>query len=336
MGEVHADFGSAVARAARAREQQLADCASAHGADDQLVAAPPIDPAEMQRPHLVEAMVVADVPRSTTWRFQRGCRGVHEQDRRSDRRHAVSRKPGVHRVLELVEDPRDRWRALVKQSEPAAEDSAARAVQEHRRTGTRRDVESIDDAVAIEPAAELQVPARARLIAILGEQGDVRAADRLRGRHPGKVETAGERAVCALDEHRTAQARPVVLTAQHVQPDLEHVQPARALERTRQRFDHLIHARIAALSIEEIAERGLRLQLHRRRALRQHIRSVCLHLHGRFAEKPVGPERPLRHARLRRVRMKVDGRIGRREGAEGRVVRRVWKDTTCGDEEVAR
>ena len=64
------------------------------------------------------------------------------------------------------------------------------------------------------------------------------------------------------------------------------------------------------LLVEEVAERRLRQQLHRRRALWQHVGLVLVHLHGRFAEQRVGPQRALGDARVVDARVHVDGGVG--------------------------
>ena len=158
----------------------------------------------------------------------------------------------IDRRLELREGARRRRRALVEQSEAAAQDRAARLVQPHRRADARRQVEPADNAVAIEPAAELRRPPRVRLKPILDEQRDVGAGDGLR-RRSGEIQPARQRAVRALDQHRPAGAGAVVLVMQQVDAEFEQMRAAGTVVRDGHRFDHLEHAGDASLLVEEVA-----------------------------------------------------------------------------------
>ena len=172
---------------------------------------------------LVEPMVVADVPRPAARRLQ--IRGrVDERDRRAERRDAVAREARVERALELVERAGRRRRPLVRTARTRRAGRRCRSVQQHRRADARRHVETIDDAVAIEPAAELEVPAGVRLKPILREERDVGAADRLRRRAREKSSRrASVPSARSISTGRLAGAR--VLVVQQIDADLEQVQP---------------------------------------------------------------------------------------------------------------
>ena len=77
---------------------------------------------------------------------------------------------------------------------------------------------------------------------------------------------------------------------------------------------------LAVLLVEEVAERRVRQELHRRGIPAGRRPSDTVHLHRRFAEERVGPERALRHCHLVRLSADVDRRVRRREGPERGVV----------------
>ena len=300
----------AIARAPAAREQQRRQPRRRDRIDDQLVAALPIDRAQVHRPHLVEPMVVADVPRAAARRLQIG--GRVRDERRRCQRHTVGAEPRVDRVPELIERAGRGRRALEEQPEAAAQRRAARLREQHRRADARRHVELFGDAVAIQPAAELQIPARARLISILREERRVGAAHQLRRQRP-IIEPARERSVGALDQHRPAHARSAVVRAQQIDADLEEMQATERAAAARRVLHELIRAGIAMLAVEEVAERRVRPQHHRLQTLRPHVGLKIVELNHRLREQRVGPERAFHHARAVCVRVDIDRRVGRRE-----------------------
>ena len=333
---MRAHFRLAIARPPAAREQQLAARRPGPGRiDNQLVVARSGDHAGVERHRLVETMVVTDVPGAAARGVEIRHLHVHEARRRTERRDAVGGHARVESALELIERAHGRWCPFIKETEPAAQHRAARAVQQHRGPDPRGHVESIDDAVAIDAAAELEEPPRIRLKPILHEQRHISASDRLR-RLGREVEPPGEAAVDALDQHRLARARAVVPAVQQVEAGFEQVQSAQHVARSGHRFDHLIRRRAAVLRVEEIAERRFRPQHHRGGTLRDHVGQEFVHLHRRLAEDRVGPERALRHAGVIDVRVDVGRRVGRNEGAERRERRDARKQTAGGDQRMAR
>ena len=114
------------------------------------------------------------------------------------------------------------------------------------------------------------------------------------------------------------------------------MQPAERVARSRHRLDHLIGRGGAMLSVEEVAQRGVRPQLHQRRALRRHVGPVLVDLHGRFAEERVGPERSFGDAGMVDARVHVNSGVGRREGAERRECGDARKEPAGPDQRVAR
>ena len=145
----------------------------------------------------------------------------------------------------------------------------------------RRQVPAVQHAVAIETRPVLRKPARRRLHAILREQRDVRAVDRLE-RRSAEVEAARERSVGAVNQHGTADARAVVLTVQHVDAHLEQMQSSGTVGRRRQRFNPLRRRRRPLLHVVEVAGARVGPQRHRRTAHRAHLGAIPVHLHRRW------------------------------------------------------
>src|SRR4029079_9674448 len=98
-------------------------------------------------------------------------------------------------------------------------------IQQERGPDARREVEPVDDTVAIQSSAKFEIPPGVGLPPILREQREVRAAVRLDTRGP-VVDRARERAVRAEDEHRRADAVAVELVAQQIEAELVQMQPA--------------------------------------------------------------------------------------------------------------
>jgi hypothetical protein len=176
---------------------------------------------EVEGPPRAEAMVVGDVPCLAVRRVQIADDMRHER-RDANRRGAVGRKMRIDRGFELSEGAGQRRRSLIEQTISAAHYRRRRRIEEHGRADPRRCAHAVDDAVAIEAGAVLEVPARRRLQTILCEHRDVDPVSMLR-RWTGPVEAPGERPVGALDENRSAHARAVVVARHHVGPDFDEV-----------------------------------------------------------------------------------------------------------------
>ena len=74
------------------------------------------------------------------------------------------------------------------------------------------------------------------------------------------------------------------------------MEAAEGVSRSGDCLDNLIGGSRAMLAVEKIPQRRLRQQFHRGVALRQHIGLELVHLHGRFAEQRVRPQRTLGRA----------------------------------------
>ncbi len=102
------------------------------------------------------------------------------------------------------------------------------------------------------------------------------------------------------------------------------------------RLDELKGRRRAVLRVEEVAERGLRQQLHRRGALRLHRRLVAADLDRRLRHQLVAPQRALGDGAEHHPLAHVDGRVRRREGAERGHRGDARKETGGADQRVRR
>ncbi len=113
------------------------------------------------------------------------------------------------------------------------------------------------------------------------------------------------------------------------------MQSPRAVPRNGHQFDELHRRRVSRLLVEEIPERRLRLEHHRRGALREDIGARLQHLHHRFARAVAAPQCPRRDGRVRRKGVNVHGRVRRRECAEVRGRRSIRKQPDGRHERVA-
>src|SRR5215467_8097415 len=90
------------------------------------------------------------------------------------------------------------------------------------------------------------------------------------------------------------------------------------------------------LAVEEVAERRLRPQLHRRVSLWEHIRRGLEHMDCRFAERPTGPARTLDDGGLLRECVQIGRGFRRRERTEVHRGRHAREQTGGGDHRVLR